>query len=338
MSTIHAGLRSTKAGGAGGVFRRDGRGPWERTLERDVQAITPDPRDPDVVLAGTADGAYRSTDRGRSWRRVKGVDQQVWSITFDPADARTVYAGASPVAVYRSEDSGETFRKLPDPTLTERVSMSFGCRVMRIAAHPTRRGALYAALEVGGAMRSDDGGESWVDCAEDLARLATLPHLKSAIVSGNDAEGMLDGHAVATSPAQPERVYLATRMGLFSSDDQGRTWQDMGVGKVSAHTYGRDLRVSPHDPNVMYAALSPAFSSAAGSLWRSGDAGRNWARFDKTSPTNTAMAVALHPGDARCVWFAAKTGAVFGTADGGENWETLALPEGAGEVFALACG
>ena len=339
MSTIYAGLRSTKSGGAGGVFRGDGRGAWERTLETDVQAITLDPRDPDGVLAGTADGVYQSTDRGHSWRRTGFPDRGVgvWSIAFDPADARTIYAGASPVGVYRSEDGGETFRKLPSPDITERIKMSFACRVMRIAPHPTRRGALYAALEAGGAMRSEDGGETWEDCGEDLARLATLPHLKSGLVSGNDAEGMLDGHAVATSAAEPGRVYLAVRMGLFSSDDQGRTWQDMGVGKVSPHTYGRDIRVSPHDPKVMYAALSPAFSSGTGSLWRSTDAGRNWARFYKTAPVNTAMAVALHPSDARQVYFAAKTGAVFATVDGGESWAALALPEGAGEAFALAC-
>ncbi|HEY5300098.1 MAG TPA: hypothetical protein VIJ55_05425 [Acetobacteraceae bacterium] len=337
MSTIHAGLRSTKAGGAGGVFRREAGGGWGRTLEADVQAITPDPRNSDIMLAGTTDGAYRSTDRGRSWRPVRGTDTQIWSIAFDPSDARTVYAGASPVAVYRSEDGGESFRKLPSPEVAERIKMSFACRVMRIAPHPTRRGALYAALEAGGAMRSADGGEHWEDCGEDLTRLATLPHLKSGLVSGNDAEGMLDGHAVATSAAEPGRVFLAVRMGLFSSDDQGRSWQDIGVGKISPHTYGRDLRVSPHDPKVMYAALSPAFSSGTGSLWRSADAGRNWARFDKTTPVNTAMAVALDPRDARCVYFAAKTGAVFGTEDGGESWAAVPLPDGGGEAFALAC-
>ncbi len=340
MTTIYAGLRPSKDGGAGGMFRREADGGWERTLDQPVQAITLDPRNPDAVYAGTSDGPYRSTDRGRTWRRTGFPDHgvQVWSIAFDPTDPRTVYAGASPVGVYRSEDAGETFRKLPDPAIPERVNMGFACRVMRIAPHPTRRGELYAALEVGGAMRSRDGGESWEDCGEDLARLATLPRLKSRIVSDSEAEGMLDGHAIATTPAEPDRVYLAVRMGLFSSEDAGRTWQDMEVGKVSPHTYGRDLRVSPHDPKVMYACLSPAFTSGTGSLWRSGDAGRSWARFDTTTPHDTAMGLALDPDDARQVYFAAKTGEVFGTGDGGESWAELRLPSGSGDVFALACG
>lgn len=340
MTTIYAGLRPSK-GGAGGLVRRDAEGgAWERTLDHATQAVTIDPRRLDIVYAGTTEGVYRSTDRGRSWRRTGFPDgaSQVWSIAFDPSDPRTVYAGASPIGVYRSEDGGETFRRLPDPNLPERVKMSFACRVMRIAPHPARRGELYAALEVGGAMRSSDGGESWEDCGADLARLAALPHLKSRIVSDSEAEGMLDGHAIATTPAEPGRVTLAVRMGLFSSDDAGRTWQSLEVGKVSPHTYGRDLRVSPHDPRVMYACLSPAFTSETGSLWRSADAGRSWARFDATTPHDTAMALALHPEDARQVYFAAKTGEVFGTGDGGESWAELRLPAGSGDVYALACG
>ncbi len=335
MTTIYAGLRSSKSG-AGGLFRRNS-GTWERTLDQDTQAITPDPRNGDTLLAGTVNGVYRSTDRGRSWRRAGMLDGvQVWSIAFDPADARTVYAGVSPVGVHRSDDGGENFRRLPDPGLPERVHMSFACRVMRIASPGS--GELYAALEAGGAMHSRDGGEHWEDCGEGLARMAEQPHLKSRIVSDSEAEGMLDGHAIATTPAAPGRVYLAVRMGLFGSDDAGRSWQNLEVDKVSPHTYGRDIRVSPHDPKTMYACLSPAFTSATGSLWRSIDAGRNWTRFDKTKPANTAMAVAAHPSDPRQVYFTAKTGSVFGTSDGGESWETMALPMGAGDAYALACG
>ena len=68
---------------------------------------------------------------------------------------------------------------------------------------------------------------------------------------------MLDGHALACSAAAPGTVFLANRMGLFRSEDGGSHWQDVDVGRFSPMTYGRDLRVSPHDPKVLYAALSP---------------------------------------------------------------------------------
>ncbi len=217
--------------------------------------------------------------------------------------------------------------------------MPFACRVMRFAPHPTKPEEIFATLEVNGTMRSEDRGESWQDCTADLVRLAEQPHLKSRIVSDTEIEGMLDGHAVTATAAAPGSVFLACRMGLFRSDDQGRTWQDMEVGRFSPVTYGRDLRVSPHDPRVLYAALSVAASSSFGSLYRSADVGRSWQRIDAgTDPQSTLMAVALHQGDAGQVYTAARTGQVFGTADGGATWAAMPLPATAKQVYALAAG
>ena len=56
---------------------------------------------------------------------------------------------------------------------------------------------------------------------------------------------MLDGHAVCTSAADPDSVIIAVRMGLFRSEDQGKTWQDIRVDRFSPFTYGRDIKVSP---------------------------------------------------------------------------------------------
>jgi photosystem II stability/assembly factor-like uncharacterized protein len=92
-------------------------------------------------------------------------------------------------------------------------------------------------------MRSTDGGESWNDCSADLLRLAEAePRLRSKLVSDTEAEGMLDGHAVCTTTADPDSVIIAVRMGLFNSKDEGKTWQDMRVDRFSPFTYGRDIR------------------------------------------------------------------------------------------------
>jgi len=199
--------------------------------------------------------------------------------------------------------------------------------------------AIYAALEVAGVIRSLDGGETWEDCAEPLVALAEKPHLKSKIQSDSEAEGMLDAHALLVSDAAPRSVFLAVRMGLFRSDDQGKTWQDMEVGRFSPLTYGRDIRLSPQDPNVLYAALSPAARSEDGSLYRSGDLGETWTRFDRgVKAESTMMAVALHPRDANRVYCVSRTGQVFGTEDAGRTWREDRLPDGVSDVYAIACG
>jgi photosystem II stability/assembly factor-like uncharacterized protein len=97
--------------------------------------------------------------------------------------------------------------------------------------------------------------------------------------------------------------------------------------------------VSPQDPRVLYACLSPAARSEDGSLYRSGDLGETWSRFDHgVKAESTMMAVALHPRDADRVYCASRTGQVFGTEDAGRSWREERLPDGVSDVYAIACG
>ena len=344
---VYAGAVKSAEGGKGGAFRRAiGADRWEALTDglpgdAEVHAITVHPDDPNIVFLGTTKGAYRSTDQGAHWQRralpEPGAD--VWSITVHPQDRRTIYAGYGPTGVYRSDDGGERWTKLPDPGLPDRVHMTFACRVMRLDVDPNSPDDLYGCIEANGAMKSRDRGESWEDCTTDLLRFAEQEKYKSRIVSQTEIEGMLDGHALACSAAAPGAVFLANRMGLFRSDDRGAHWQDVEVGRYSPMSYGRDLRVSPHDPKVLYAALSPAFRSADGAIYKSEDVGRSWKRFDRgVKADNTMMGVAPHPRDPAQVYAVSKSGQVFGTQDGGESWSETRLPQGVGDCYAIACG
>ena len=347
-SDVYVGAAGSNSGARGGIFRRTvGNGGWTALTAglpeaSHVQAITVHPTNPDIVYLGTRSGPYRSTNRGERWERLPFPDDgtEVWSIMVHPKNPRVLYAGTSPVGVYRSDDGGDSWRKLPKATQPERVKMkSFVCRVMRLAADPARPDEVYAALEVGGVMRSLDAGESWEDCTSDLLKLAERPELKSKIDSDTEIEGMLDGHALCVSAARPGTVTLAVRMGLFQSADRGSSWKSMEIGRFSPLTYGRDIRVSPHDPKIIYAALSPAARSTDGSIYRSDDVGRTWKRFDHgVKAEATMMAVAVHPRDPNQVYGVSRFGQLFGTQDGGRSWYEHRLPEGARDLYAVACG
>jgi photosystem II stability/assembly factor-like uncharacterized protein len=345
-SHVYVGAARLTESTRGGIFRRAvGGDRWEPLTKglpevTHVQAIAVHPANPDVIYLGTHDGPYRSTDRGERWERLAWPDEgrEVWSILVHPRHPRTIYAGTSPAGVCRSDDGGDTWRRLPTAAEPERVKMAFASRVMRLAADPGRPDELYAALEVGGVMRSLDAGEHWEDCSADLLTLAERPHLKSRIQSDTDTEGMLDGHALSVSAARPGTVFLAVRMGLFRSPDRGVSWEDMDVGRFSPLTYARDVRVSPHDPRALFACLSPAARSRDGSLYRSLDLGETWTRFDRgIKAESTMMAVALHPSDVDQVYAASRSGQVFGTQDGGQTWHEDRLPDGVEDVYAIAC-
>jgi photosystem II stability/assembly factor-like uncharacterized protein len=344
---VYAGAVCAMNGTVGGIFRHTvGNGGWQRLTnglpdDAQVHAVTVHTDHIETVFIGTTKGAFRSTNCGDRWERLTLPDREadVWSITIDPTDRRTIYAGVGPIGVYRSDDGGESWKKLPDPRLPDRVHMTFPCRVMRLDVDPTHSDDLYACIEANGTMRSRDRGESWEDCTEDLIHFTEQQKYKSRIVSQTEIEGMLDGHALACSAAAPGSVFLANRMGLFRSDDKGAHWADIEVGRFSPLTYGRDLRVSPHDPKVLYAALSPAFRSSDGGIFRSQDVGRTWARFDHGMKAEaTMMGVSAHPRDPNRVYGVTRVGQVFGTNDGGKNWTERRLPDGAGDCYAIACG
>lgn len=338
---------SSPPGTLGGVFRMPvGGGAWEHVTrglpaECHVPCVSVDPHDPDRVFVGTQEGPYVSRDGGASWTRLDfpRTDRQVWAIAVHPRNPRRLYVGTSPLGVFISEDDGATWRESPTARLPDATDMgAFVNRVMRFAFNPANPEEIFAAMEVRGVMRSTDGGATWTDCSDDLVRWAERePRLKSAILTQHEAEGMLDAHAIAISPAAPETPFVAVRMGLFRSDDHGAHWQDLEMRRQSPITYGRDIRVSPLDPATLYATLSTAASGATGSIWRSRDAGRSWERIDpQLTPDGTMMGAAPSPRDAGVVYGATRRGEVWGTLDGGATWHAAPLPEGCRAVMTLA--
>lgn len=342
-STIYAGAVTAPKGG---LFRRNpGQDSWEtvsKGLPDDVRVycITPVPGAPTTLYLGAEQGVFRSMDGGESWTDMKAPveGRPVYCLHLDSKDPTTVYAGSDPVAICKSSDGGESWRRLPTVQPEGAITGCFPVRVLKIAVDPTNSDHIYAALEVGGVVRSLDGGESWEDISAGLLELAKKPHLSNCILSDNLNEGMMDLHALTVSAEQPGTVWVANRMGLFVSKDRGDHWEEYGIGKYSDLQYGRDIMVSPHDPKVFVAALSDSSRGHAGSVYRSTDVGKSWQRLDHdVSIDSTVMTVTVSPNDPDRVFCAARLGQVFGTEDGGATWTELPLPEGVQDVRAVHC-
>ena len=212
-----------------------------------AQCVAVDPRDPDRVFAGTFDdGLLCSGDGGRNWARTGATDiphDRVLSVAVSPShvvDGKgAVYAGTEPSALYRSTDDGVTWRDFPALlALPSAPTWSFPPRpwtshVRWIAPHPADPALLFVGIELGGVMRSTDGGETWED-----RKPGAQP----------------DSHALATHPRDHDRVYEAAGGGVAFSRDRGATWSPADAGMDRHYAWG--LAVDPADPNLWYVSAS----------------------------------------------------------------------------------
>src|SRR5258707_14686047 len=119
-----------------------------------------------VILAGTTAGIQRSDDGGQQWRAVnRGLSStHIRWLAYHPDISDREFAGTEPASIFVSTDGAEHWNGRPEVTKLRDehgwmlpYSPEAGC-VRGFAFHGSR---VYAAVEVGGVLRSDDGGESW---------------------------------------------------------------------------------------------------------------------------------------------------------------------------------
>lgn len=320
-----------------GLFRlADGSGEWQRT-ERGlpempaVRALAVHPSDPAVIYAGTQSGVYRSGDHGDHWDKVAMPDHglPVWSILFHPHDPDTILAGCENCEIYRSDDGGEHWTRLPVsvrfPEITTAPGANPAKRVLMLDASAAEPDHLYGAVEVGGTIRSTDGGEHW----ENLSHGQYL----------ND--DTVDVHGVLASRWRPGTVYAIARAGMFHSADGGDHWRTVPLEPLNAkgQIYCRDIREVPGNPRHLWVAAGGGFQSDVGVLLKSRDGGDSWARVDLGAKVpHTMFALAFDERRPALMSCATNGGEVYTSRDGGESWNAEPPLPGGSQVYALARG
>jgi photosystem II stability/assembly factor-like uncharacterized protein len=300
-----------------GIVRLDSEGgAWRATAALDgsgAQCLAVDTGDPDVVYAGLRDGGVHVTlDGGRSWTDCRLPEPAVFSLAVSPADG-AVYAGTEPSRLFRSDDGGGSWRALDGLLdLESRPTWSFPPRpwtshVRWIAPSPHRAELLLAGIELGGLMRSNDGGETWQDHRPGAQR---------------------DVHSIAWHRSVPSQAYEAGGGGAARSRDGGETWTAADDGRDRHYTWA--VAVDPDDPDRWYVSASSGPYAAHGSgdpqariFRRQGDA--PWQPLTGGLPDPLpAMPYALVTATG---WLVAglANGELWESRDGGDGWDRCAL-------------
>jgi photosystem II stability/assembly factor-like uncharacterized protein len=276
------------------------------------------------VLAGTADGVYRSSDGGASWRRIGVEDREVLEVTTAPRDDRLIYAGTRPAALFRSRDGGdswteiESFGRAFDPSTWGLPVPSWppGARAHTIVVDAEAPGRCLVGIEVGGVVITEDDGATW-----------------STVMPGGDP----DIHCIVANPLQPGTLYASTGFGrigklaeqpedqriagMFASDDGGRSWRFLWQSMQRQYT--RPLCIDTRAPNAVTVGTAPSArpyityrqpGGASGRLYQSTDGGESWrALGDADHSPSIAALLCVTPADDRA-------GNVLVGTDQGEVW------------------
>jgi photosystem II stability/assembly factor-like uncharacterized protein len=242
------------------LLQRDGDGWREAARGLEGQQTTAVIAREGVILAGTTNGVFRSDDLGDTWQAASAglTHRHVRWMAYHPDISDFEFAGTEPAAIFISRDGGESWRECPEVAQLRdqrRWSMPYspeaGC-VRGFAFHGRRA---YAAVEVGGALRSDDAGLSW--------RMSSEVGYREPLVHP-------DIHSIATHPSSPDLVFAPTAGGFYRSADGGVSWARHYI------CYCRAAWIDPADPD--HIILGPADSvDRNGRIERSHDGGRTWA-------------------------------------------------------------
>ena len=239
-------------GALDGVFRtKNGGNSWERISPpsqaevKNIESIAIDPKNPDVVYAGTWHLAWKTDDGGANWHHInKGMidDSDVFSVIVDSTNSSVVYASACS-GIYKSESAGDLFHKLQ--------GIPFSARRTRVLKQDPSNPATVYAGTTEGLWKTSDGGKTW-------------KHVTNSEVVVND---------VLVDPRDANRVLLATdRSGVLASDNGAQTFTASNHGYT--HRYVSSILADKDDANAMLVGV--VNDREWGGVFSTRDGGQSW--------------------------------------------------------------
>lgn len=231
-------------------------------------------------------GVWKTINSGTTWTPIfdKQTSYSIGTVSIDPNRPETIWVGTGEDVggrhvgfgdgVYRSDNGGQTWTNMG---LKETQHIS------RVIVHPensnivwvTAQGPLWSKGGQRGLYKTIDGGKTWKKTLGD-----------------NEWTGVTE---LVYDSSNPDRMYAATWQrhrtvaayigngpgtALYRSDDGGDTWEKLmnGLPKSSMGKIG--LAISPHNSNVLYAAIE--LDRRKGAVYRSDDGGNSWSKQSNT--------------------------------------------------------
>ena len=246
-----------------GVYRSlDGGRTWHHLgLDKSehIRRIVLHPTNPDVAYVAAEGrewgenperGIYKTTDGGRSWKRILYVDERSGGseLVMDPANPNKLFAtlwdyrrwpwffrsGGPGSGLYVTYDGGDTWKRLTEDDGLPKGQLGR----IGLAIAPSEPRIVYALVEASGnnvLLRSEDGGRSWQTAGTDAS----------------STERPFYYADIRIDPQWPNRIYSLTSR-LRVSDDGAKTFRTLGHSR-DIHGDYHALWIDPHDGRYLIA-------------------------------------------------------------------------------------
>jgi photosystem II stability/assembly factor-like uncharacterized protein len=299
-----------------------------------VYHATVDPRDGTIFAAANSQlygpTVQRSGDGGATWTRCKRIGlpegsgltvNAAWHVEPGrPEEPGTLYLGADPGVLFRSDDHGDTWQPnrgiLEHPTRDRWVPGAGGLCCHSVQLDPGDALRMYVGISAAGTFRTDDGGETWKalnDNVEQDMLPDPYPEVGQCV------------HKLLIHPARPERLWQQNHCGVYRSDDRGDSWERLD-GNGLPSPFGFPVMLDPGDPDAAFVIPEKSYehhytSDARLGVYRTRDAGATWELMSHGLPDRAWAAVLREAAayDDESLYFGTQSGSFFALTKG-ERW------------------
>jgi hypothetical protein len=230
---------------------------WAVNSQRTIRRLIINPSNPDILIAATSFGIYRTTDAGANWLQRKNGSYR--DVEFMPGNPNIVYA-ASGSQFFKSTDGGDTWSN----AITGTGFPTTNVGRIALAVTPANPNVVYALCAAGddsfrGFYKSTDGGDNWTT-------QSTSPNILGWTNDGSDlgvGQGWYD-LALAASPTS-ENTVLIGGIHIWRSTNGGTSWTLSAFN--SAHADCHDINFANSSGTIVYAGTDGGvfYNNSAGS-------------------------------------------------------------------------
>jgi len=271
-----------------------------------IRSFAQAPTNPKILLAGTLEGVFRSTDGGVSWSLISPSESkeihEVESLAVDPTDPNIVYAGTWHLP-WKTIDGGKNWKNIKQGVIED-------SDVFSIIVDSASRSTVYLSA-CSGIYKSENAGD--------------LFHK----IEGIPADARRT-RVLMQDPANHDIVYAGTTEGLYKTTDGGKSFKSM----TSPDVIVNDVFVDPKDPNHVLLATD------RGGVLASTDAGATFVASNEGFSERKVDALLVDHADPARMYAGVVNdkayGGAFLTINGGTSWQQIGEGLGGRDVFALA--